>query len=82
MLTALPRDVAAKYSVSRDVFRDEAELPRQFASLCQRYFRMRGNRQEWIAYLHRPVAPDLWNLAPEEDTVATVSVSRVHFVEK
>ena len=75
MLTALPQDVAAKYSVPRDVFRDEAELPRQFASLCQRYSRLRGNRHEWIAYLHPPVAPDLWHLAPEEDTVATVSVA-------
>ena len=75
MQTALPSDVAAKYSAPRDFFRDEAELPRQFASLCQRYSRMRGNQREWIAYLYRPVAPDLWHLAPEEDTVGTVSVA-------
>ena len=75
MMDALPAEVAAKYERPRQVFREEKDLPKDFRGLCRRYSTLRGQRREWVAYLKRPVARDLWVLAPEEYCLATVSVA-------
>ena len=75
MLEALPPRMAEVYRQPRACFREEAELPQNFKTMCQRYSRFNGPRKQWLRYLHQPVARRLWRLLPEEDAVATTSIA-------
>ena len=75
MLDAFPPEIADQYRDRRALFRSEEDLPQNCGALCKRYSRMRGPRREWLEYLHRPVAQELWVLAPEEECIASVSVA-------
>ena len=75
MSDVLPPDIAEKYRDQRLLFRREEDLPQNYGALCKRYSHMRGARREWLEYLHRPIAQELWVLAPEEECIASVSVA-------
>ena len=77
MLSVLPTEIAQVYRDPRRAFRPEIELPKVLKELCQRYSRFGGPWTEWVKYLNRPVAQELWHLAPESAAVATTSVARV-----
>ena len=75
MLDVLPAELAAAYGDPKRVFKAEKDLSRPFEQLCRRYSRFSGPSSEWIKYLRRPVARELWHLAPASAAAATVSVA-------
>ena len=75
MLDVLPHNVAEKCRDQRLLFCREEDLPQNYGALCKRYSRIRGARREWVEYPHRPIAQELWVLAPEEECIASVSVA-------
>ena len=75
MLAVLPEKMAEVYAAPSKIFKEVANLPGGHEELCRRYSRFGGPRAQWIAYLNRPVASQLWHLAPAEAAIATTSIA-------
>ena len=75
MMEVLPQKMAEVYASPCRIFKEEADLPGGHEELCRSFSRFGGPRSQWIAYLHRPRSAKIWNLAPEEEAVATTSIA-------
>ena len=75
MLEVLPAEMAEVYASSEKVFKGEAELAKGHGELCRRFSRFGGPRAQWVEYMNRPIAAQLWVLVPEAQAVATTGVA-------
>ena len=77
MLSVLPEAVAQRYARPDALLLPESEIAGGFGALCRRFDKVMGPKQEWRRYLSRPEVWPLWELAPEREALATLSVAAV-----
>jgi len=77
MLEALPPIEAQYYSDEANVINASGTSAEQMRELEEQYAFLGGTEDEWVAYLHRPLPPQMWTYLPAEDVKAIGGVSAV-----
>ena len=63
MLDVLPEWAAQAYRDPVRLFVPAEELPGTHGERCRAFTQVLGDRDQWVRYLHRPIAQELWHLA-------------------
>jgi len=77
MLEALPPTEAQYYVAEMNVISASGTSAERMRELEEHYAFLGGTEDEWVAYLHRPLPPQMWKFLPAEDVKAIGGVSAV-----